>query len=269
MSVEARPAAYRSSFLNGLDVQRHVLGALMMRELHTRYGRENIGYLWMIAEPALLAGAVAAIHMTDKNHHGSDLRSVPFALAGYVVFMMFRSVMTRSEGAIDANKSLFFHRMVTLYDVLTARAILEGATTVATYTVLITLATAAGAADLPARPVMLLAGIGLLLWFVYGISMLIAASSYDNKLVSKFVHPMTYLIMPASGAFFELQWLPEPYRTYLSYFPMTQIFELVRYGQFNSASLAYVRPAYLIGWNLVLLFLGLLALRVVRRRIHL
>jgi capsular polysaccharide transport system permease protein len=30
-----------------LDVQRRVIGALIMRELHTRFGRDNIGYAWI------------------------------------------------------------------------------------------------------------------------------------------------------------------------------------------------------------------------------
>jgi capsular polysaccharide transport system permease protein len=66
-----------------------------------------------------------------------------------------------------------------------------------------------------------------------------------------------------------VQWLPEPYRTWLSWFPLTQIFELARYGQFESATLTYVDFPYLIGTNLFLLFIGLLALKAVRRSVHL
>ena len=39
----------------------NVIGALIMRELHTRYGRENIGYLWMVLEPMTLAVAVSSL----------------------------------------------------------------------------------------------------------------------------------------------------------------------------------------------------------------
>lgn len=259
----------RSRLAEGFDVQRHVIGALMMRELHTRYGRENIGYLWMIAEPMLLAGAVAAIHAGEGTHFSSDIRSVPFAILGYCVFILFRSIITRAESTIDSNKSLLFHRMVTIYDMLTARALIEGAATICTFTILILIATALGYASLPVRPAALVAAILLMLWFSYAVSMLIAAVSYDNKLITKFIHPMTYLLMPASGAFYQLSWLPEPYRTWLSWFPMTQIFELARYGQFNSAPLTYVNVPFLIGTNLFLLFAGLLAIKVARRRIHL
>ena len=34
-----------SSFAQGWRIQRRVVGALMIRELVTRFGRENIGFL--------------------------------------------------------------------------------------------------------------------------------------------------------------------------------------------------------------------------------
>lgn len=256
-------------FWQGFDNQRHVIGALMMRELHTRYGRENIGYLWMIAEPMLLAGAVAGIHAGERTHYSSDVRPVPFAILGYCIFILFRGIISRAESTIDSNKTLLFHRMVTIYDMLTARALIEGASTVCTLGILILFATAFGLADLPVRPMALLGGIFFMLWLSFGLSMVLAAVSYDNKLITKFIHPATYLLMPASGAFYQLQWLPEPYRTWLSWLPLTQIFELARYGQFESAALTYVDFPYLVGCNLFLLFSGLLALKVVRRSVHL
>lgn len=254
---------------NGFDNQRHVIGAMMMRELHTRYGRENIGYLWMFAEPMLLAGTIAAIHAGERSHFASDIRPVPFALLGYCVFILFRSIITRAESTIDSNKSLLFHRMITILDMMTARTLLEGASTVCTLGILMLFATMLGYADLPERPMALLAAILFMLWLSFGLSMLLAAVSYDNKLITKFIHPLTYLIMPASGAFFQLRWLPHPYREWLSWLPLTQIFELARYGQFEGATLDYVDFPYLICCNLFLLFTGLVALKVVRRSVHL
>ena len=262
-----RPA--RGSFWLGLEVQASVVGALVMRELHTRYGRENIGYLWVVAEPMLLAAAVASMHAGQKTHYGSDIRSVPFAIGGYCVFILFRAIISRAESTIEANRSLLYHRMVTIFDMLLARALLEGASTFATFSILILAATMLGLADLPSRPAEFGIAVLLLLWFSFGISMLVAATTNDNKLVAKFIHPLTYLLMPLSGAFFQLSWIPEPYRTWLSWFPMTQIFELVRYGQFDSADQRYVDIPYIIGWNLILTYAGLLALRIVRRHVHL
>src|ERR1700744_1880293 len=109
MAAEAH-SPMRGALMRGLDSQANVIGALLLRELHTRYGRENIGYLWMILEPSLLAIAVASLH--QGGSHGAGLPPVPFAIGGYCNFMIFRSIVGRGETAIEANKPLLFHRSV-------------------------------------------------------------------------------------------------------------------------------------------------------------
>lgn len=47
------------SVLRLFSLQVRVIGALLMREIHTRYGRESIGHLWVIGEPMLFCVGVA------------------------------------------------------------------------------------------------------------------------------------------------------------------------------------------------------------------
>ncbi len=255
--------------LDGLENQTNVVGALILRELHTRYGRDNIGYLWVIAEPMMLATSVAAIHAGSKNHFGSDIRTVPFALGGYCVFILFRSIITRAESTLIANQPLLYHRMVTIFDMLLARAVLEFASTICAFAILLGGACALGLAEPPARPLALLSAVGLMLWFSWAVSMLICAGSHASHVVTRLVHPVTYILMPLSGAFFMLKWIPAPYRNWLAWSPMTQIFELVRVGQFASVDSPYVHPLYITGWCLALTLGGLVAIRITRRDIHL
>jgi capsular polysaccharide transport system permease protein len=264
----ARSRGSWSTLASGLDVQRRVVGALMLRELHTRYGRENIGYLWMLLEPGLLAVAVAAMHLGQKPH-GSDLAPVGFALGAYCTFMIFRSIVGRSEAALEANQTLLFHRMVTILDFLLSRAILEALSTVATFILLITGACLLELATPPADLLVFGAGILLLTWFSFAVSMLVCAATYVSKAVAKFVHPAMYILMPISGAFYLLAWIPEPYRGWLSWSPLTQIFEMIHSGQFASVDSPYVDPVYIVGWCLALTLAGLFALRILRRNVHL
>ena len=267
-----REGQARPPLLEGLSVQRHVIGALIMRELHTRYGRENIGYLWMIVEPMLLAAAVALLHIRGGGGggaHGHDLMPVPFALGGYCLFMVFRSVITRAETTLEANKPLLFHRSVTILDMLTARATLEALATLAALAILLAGAWALGLAHPPARPLTLLGGYMLMVWLATALSMSICAAAYLSKAVSKLVHPLTYIAMPISGAFFLLDWVPQPFRGWLAWSPMNQIFEMVHTGQFRSVESVYYDPLYIAGWCLALTLVGLLALRAVRPHVHL
>lgn len=258
--------------VQGLDVQRHVIGALVMRELHTRYGRENIGYLWMIVEPMLLAAAVALLHGGAHGgaaHGGHAVRAIPFALGGYCVFMIFRSVITRAESTLEANKPLLYHRTVTIFDMLLARAVLEGVATFAALSVLLAGAWMFGLAEPPARPLTFIAAYMLMLWFAFALSMPICAGAYLSKAVGKFVHPAVYVAMPVSGAFFLLDWIPEPFRGWLAWSPVNQIFEMLHSGQFLAVDGDRADPLYIVEWCLALTLLGLLSLRAVRPHVHL
>jgi capsular polysaccharide transport system permease protein len=141
--------------------------------------------------------------------------------------------------------------------------------TVATLIILLAAACALGLAEPPANPLLFGAAILLLVWLSFAISMPICAATYANKAVAKFVHPAMYIGMPISGAFFLLSWIPEPYRSWLAWSPMAQIFEMMHTGQYASVQSPYFDPVYVIGWNLVLTLLGLFCLRIVRRHVHL
>ena len=257
------------SFWTGLGTQADVIGALLMRELHTRYGRENVGYLWMFLEPMMLASAVAMLHAGQGSHYGSDIRTVPFAIVGYAIFIMFRGIFTRSEGALESNMSLLYHRSVTIFDIIASRAVLEGAATTATFAILITFTAAVGLADLPARPQDLMVALVLMLWFSFAAALICCAITHENRLAARLVHPMTYLMMPLSGGFYQLSWIPEPYRTWLSYFPHTLIFEQPRYRQFKAAPNIYTDNLYVVVVCMVMTYIGLVAIKIIRSHVHL
>ena len=46
---------------DGWAVQRRVIFALLMREVLTRFGRHNIGFLWMFVEPMVFTLFVAGL----------------------------------------------------------------------------------------------------------------------------------------------------------------------------------------------------------------
>ena len=109
--------------LNALKIQGRVIGALMMRELHTLYGRDNIGFLWVVGEPLLFAlGVLALWSAFNRQEHGLPL--VPFLLTGYLPLVLWRHVNSRALACISANRGLLFHRQVKLLDLFLARFVL-------------------------------------------------------------------------------------------------------------------------------------------------
>ncbi|MFN5779339.1 MAG: capsule polysaccharide export ABC transporter permease, partial [Novosphingobium sp.] len=53
MLNDSAPAETPSGLTQAWQVQRRVIGALLLREMLTRYGRNNIGFLWLFVEPML------------------------------------------------------------------------------------------------------------------------------------------------------------------------------------------------------------------------
>jgi capsular polysaccharide transport system permease protein len=257
----------RTGFLAALAIQARVIGALMMRELHTRYGRENIGYLWLIGEPLMLGSIIAVLH-SGQSAHG-DIHPVALTVSGYTIFIMFRGIVNRSEGAIEGNASLLYHKMVTVLDITLARALLEAAGTFLSFTILMSLCLVLGYAELPPRPLDALAGIGFVFWISLAVSMIITGGTHDNRLLGRLVHPFSYFMIPLSGAFYRVAWIPESYREYVMWLPLPHMFELIRYGLFEGTTLEFVDFGYLFASCSILTLFGLLAVRAVRRRIHL
>lgn len=256
------------SIASGLRTQGNVVGALILRELHTRFGRANIGFLWIFGEPLLLAVAVGALHSAQHLPLTGNAKSVPFALTGYALFIMFRSMVSRAETLLEANRPLLNHRHVTLFDMLLARAILELASTVAVLVLLLPVAWLAGYADMPHDPVLVLAATVLLGWFSFALSMLIMASSHQSPLVGRLVHPLLYLSMPLSGAFFAMQWFSPALQDLLAWMPTVPVFELMRVGLFAGYPADHAGLAYPLACTALLTLLGLAALRAVRPRIE-
>ena len=63
-------------------IQRRVIGALLMREILDRWGRHNIGFLWMFLEPMLFTLAVTILWSVSGLSHSSTIPIVGFALTG-------------------------------------------------------------------------------------------------------------------------------------------------------------------------------------------
>jgi capsular polysaccharide transport system permease protein len=268
VAVTAAGPVGPGAILRGLGVQCDVVGALLMRELHTRFGRDNIGYVWAVLEPGLLVLAVTILHIAAASRTGFGMEAAPFWIVGYTPFCMFRFMVLRAESAIESNRTLLYHRMVTILDLLIARNLLEFAATVMAMVILIGFAWLIGMGNLPDRPILLIAGLAQLWCLAFGLSLLVAAGAENWSVVQRIVHPATYISLPLSGAFFLLKWVPQPFRDYLSWSPLMSPFEQMREGQFAIFDSAYVAPAYVMGWSLVLTVLGLFALRVTRRRMH-
>lgn len=250
-------------------MQASVIRALMLRGLEQRYGRNNIGYLWVIGEPLMLASVISTLHAAAAGGH-SDGGSSPFTfmLTGYVIYCIFRNSFNRAESLLHNSEVLLYHRMISPFDIVTANMLTEFIGCVAALCVLQTAGIIVGASELPARPLYLLEAAFIFAFFSFSLNLIVAAYAYSFPIVSRLAHPFSYFALPVSGAFFSLTFLPPWARSVLAWNPMVSVFELARYGQFPHARDTYVYTGYVTSLSVALTYWGLVAIRQVRKDIH-
>jgi len=259
-------AASRKSFWRSLQIQRRVIHALLMREVITRFGRENIGVLWLIGEPMVFTLGITALWSAAGMSHGSTLPIVAFAITGYSSVLMWRNSVNRCNAGIQSNFNLLYHRNVRVLDVFVTRILLEMAGATASFLVLATFFTAIEWMALPADPLLVLGGWLMLAWFGTALAILIGAASAYSELVDRIWHPTAYLLFPLSGAAYMVDWLPANAQKVVLLLPMVHGVEMLREGYFGHIVRTYYDTAYMAQVNLVLTLLGLLLVRDAARR---
>ncbi|MBT9486705.1 MAG: ABC transporter permease [Rubrivivax sp.] len=258
----------RDGFMASLAVQRRVIGALLMREVITRFGRENIGVLWLIGEPMIFTLGVAALWSALGLSHGSSLPIIAFAITGYSSVLMWRNSVNRCGDAIKTNINLLFHRNVKLIDVFLARIILEMAGATASFAVLAILFTSLEWMQPPVDMMLVVQGWLMLAWFGTALATLVGVATAYSELVERIWHPAAYLLFPLSGAAYMVDWLPQSAQDYALMLPMVHGVELLREGYFGNTVRTHHDIGYMALINLGLTFLGLLLLRDAARRVE-
>jgi len=265
MSARADPGY--GSLRQSWRIQLRVIWALLLRESLTRYGRHNIGFLWLFVEPMLFTLGVTAIWTALKSVHGSNLPIVAFAITGYSSVLLWRNMPTRCVGSLEPNLSLLYHRNVKVLDIFVSRLLLEAAGATISFVVLSIFFMAIGWLTPPEDVLQVAGGWCMIAWFGASLAILLGAWSEESELVDKLWHPVAYLMFPLSGAAFLVQVLPTQAQHLVLLLPMVHGVEYVRDGYFGSQITAHYSMAYMGVWNLALTWFALFTTRKVGRTV--
>lgn len=251
-----------------LAVQFRIVHALAMREALTRYGRHNIGFLWLFAEPMVFTLGITTFWTLTKVIHGSDLPIVPFAITGYSSVLLWRNMPGRLMHAIGPNSGLLHHRNVRLFDIYCARLLLESSGVTMSF-LFLSLFFCWGLEwmEPPEDMFSILMGWFLLNWFGWALGITVGSLSERTEVLEKLWHPATYFLFPLSGAAFIVDVLPPAARDLILYLPMVHCVEYIRMGFFGSSFTPHYDLSYVVAVSAVLTIFGLLNMFHVSRRI--
>ena len=243
-----------------LKIQARVIGALTMREILTRYGRHNIGFMWIFVEPMMFTGGVVTLWTLLGTHH-TQLPLIPFTITGYSSVLLWRNAISRCGNAVEPNRSLLHHRNVRILDLFAARLILEVAGASISLLTLSGFMIAMGAMQIPDDILKMIIAWGLLAWFAMSMGLIIGSLSVRSEIADRIWHVFSYLFLPLSGSFFMVDWLPKRVQGLAQLVPTVDGTELLREGYFGVAVHAHYDLAYFMILNTLLVAVGLCAVR--------
>ena len=237
-------------------IQKRVIGALLMREIITRYGRNNIGFLWLFVEPLLITLMILLLWGAARANQYSDLNIIAFILTGYPLVMMWRNVSNRAIGAIGANASLLYHRNVRVLDTIFARMLLEIAGATIAQIAIVGVLILIGWIPAPADVFYMLMAWLLMAIFAIGLGLVICSIAFKVEAFGKIWGTFSFVMLPLSGVFFFVSSLPQQAQQYVLWMPMVHGTEMFRQGYFGASVITHESISYIVLCNLVLLLLG-------------
>lgn len=240
------------------------VGALILREMSTTYGRSPGGYFWAIAEP--IAGiALLSFAFSLAIHSPSLGNSFPvFYATGYLPFMLYFDVGKKVSASITFSRPLLMYPAVSYLDALVARFILNtithilvlcivmsglmvffGFQTILNYkSIALSVAMAAGLAF----------GIGVLNCFLFAVFPL------WERVWTILNRPMFII----SAVLFLPESLPQPFQSWILLNPLVHVVGEMRRGFYPTYDAAYISHIFVWIFALVTLLVGLFLLRVYR-----
>lgn len=256
-----------SSFAAGWRIQRRVINALMIRELVTRFGRENIGFLWMMVEPLLFAALVGVMwrYMKGPEEHGVSV--VAFVATGYIPLTLFRHAVTRCTRIFSVNGSLLYHRQIKILDFIFVRFLIEVIGSMMAFVFIAAVLLPFNEFPVPADLSLLFAGWVLYCMVTFSMCLVMAPLSELSDVLEKLLPVTTYIMIPFSGTFTMVSWLTPDVQQIMLYSPFVSPMELIRAGVFGDRIHPIWELTVPIGTSIVLTLIGLALCRRIRREL--
>src|SRR5256885_13198054 len=114
-----------TSLFRSLRIMTQVIGALLRRDMLTKFGRHNIGFLWLFGEPVLFIVAITIVMALLKGISKPGVNIYAFCLTGFSALDLFRGVVNAPGKCFRANQGLMHHRNVRVMSVYLSGIILE------------------------------------------------------------------------------------------------------------------------------------------------
>lgn len=259
---------FAGKLLTGSKAQIRNIRALLIRDLMMRYGREHLGFVWAILEPMILAVGVLILWSAVKGGYEHDVKIVELVLTGYLPLTLWRHLTNPMVFFFRANANLRYHRQITLNDLFFSKVLLEFGGSTAALVVVTSVLMLAGIVDPIQDWSLAIAGWLLMGLLASGFGACIVLATEKTEIAEKFIQPLQYLIVPLSGTYFMVDWLPVSIQALVLYIPMIHCYEMFRAGFLGDGVTTHFSVAYAFAWAFGLNCFGLWGFQRIRKNLQ-
>ncbi|SKA36261.1 capsular polysaccharide transport system permease protein [Enhydrobacter aerosaccus] len=240
----------------------------MVRDVMMRYGREHLGFVWVILEPMLLTTGVLIVWSLIRPSQEHGIRLIGLVITGYMPLTLWRHLTNSASLLFRRSTAMLYHRNLSLLDIFLSRQLLEFAGATAALMFVYFTLVVAGLLEPVHDFTLALAGWLMMGWLALGVSSLTVVLSEKYEIAERFIQPFQYLQLPISGTFFLVDWLPYDAQQIIWYNPTVHCYEMFRAGFFGPSIVTYYSPLYVGIWAFTLSSIGLSAIAHMRSHIR-
>ncbi|MCJ2106472.1 ABC transporter permease [Methylobacterium sp. E-041] len=244
----------------------HVLHALILRDMRTRFGGSHWGYavvvLWPVAHVFML---VLIFTLRGVPSPIGNSRPLFFA-TGAVPVLAFQYIAREVMKAVASNRPLTYYPQVKLFDVIISRILVEIVTGFLGLLTVFSILFAAGINPMPLDPFTSMCGYLAAILLGIGVGTVnVCIAAYFPAWHFGFIL-FTIIVYTTSGVMFLPNYFPNKIYDVLKYNPAVQIIEWVRLGYYPGMPVT-VDYTYVIFFGLTTLLIGLVLEHEVVRKI--
>lgn len=234
-----------------------VIGALLKREVATRFGEYRLGFFWMLFEPLLGVVVIGMIIGTIAARTVPEIPYPFFVLNGMLFLKVFTGPMNSGLNAINANQGLLVYPNVRPLDPFLARYFFDLITTVFSFILFCMIGMWWGI-SLSLGNLHHVAFACLFTWIAgCGFGLIFGVAAAHFKEIEKIVPVLQRPLLFISAVMFPSAALPQQVQEILLYNPLVHNIELSRKALFplyNSGNTEFFYPG---AFALVVLAVGL------------
>jgi len=242
-----------------------VVYAVLRREARTRYGSSNIGYVWAIVDSLVTFTVLIWVFTMIGRNAPDGMPLTVFFVTGIVPLFFWRGSVTQGTSAVSASLGLLTYPQVMPADIVIARLLLEAATIIVVFLLFVIglyfIMDVSPYWFFDDPPRMLFSALEL----VYFTAATMFFSSNLARVFPIWVNIWGYIsrpVMLTSGLFFTLKELPDGFRQYMIYNPVSHIVESFRSAAIPTFDSDVYSIIYPMTFATVALLIGLVIDRI-------